>query len=100
MLLKYITYFTITQICVYYFLGNTSILTVSKKEEKQFLINFGKRLKNIRLSQKLSQEDLANDADIPINQVGRIERAEIATSLSTIFKLAQALGIPVVALFE
>ncbi len=73
---------------------------MSKKEEKQFLINFGKRLKNIRLSQKLSQEDLANDADIPINQVGRIERAEIATSLSTIFKLAKALGIDVVLLFE
>jgi hypothetical protein len=43
---------------------------------------------------------LANDANIPINQVGRIERAEIYTSINTIYKLAYALNIPVKELFD
>ena len=36
---------------------------------------------------------LANDANIPINQIGRIERAEISTTLVTIYKIAKALEI-------
>lgn len=43
---------------------------------------------------------LANDANIPINQIGRIERAEISTSLTTIYKIANALEIPVSTLFD
>jgi len=72
---------------------------VQNKEEKQFLMVLGKRLRKLRKAKNLSQEDLANDADIPINQVGRIERAEIATSLKTIFKLSKALDIDVVDFF-
>ncbi|MCF6351101.1 MAG: helix-turn-helix domain-containing protein [Flavobacteriaceae bacterium] len=54
-----------------------------ENEEILFIKFFGNRLKEIRLKNNLSQENLANDADIPINQVGRIERAEIYTSLKT-----------------
>ena len=42
---------------------------------------------------------LANDANIPINQIGRIERAEISTSLSTIYKIVKALDIDIKDLF-
>jgi len=75
-------------------------LDVHENEEILFIKYFGKRLKEIRIKSRLSQEDLANDADIPINQVGRIERAEIATSLKTIFKLSKALNINVVDFFK
>jgi transcriptional regulator with XRE-family HTH domain len=68
--------------------------------EKMFLKNFGENLKKIRLDQVLSQEMLANDANIPINQIGRIERAEISTSLVTIHKIAMALKIPISKLFD
>ncbi|MCA0348602.1 MAG: helix-turn-helix domain-containing protein [Bacteroidetes bacterium] len=71
-----------------------------ESEEKLFIVKFGNRLRDIRLSKQLSQEMLANDADIPINQIGRIERAEIKTSLTTIFKIANALEIDVKELFE
>lgn len=71
-----------------------------ENEEKLFLIKFGNNIKKIRSEKNLSQEMLANDANIPINQIGRIERAEIATSLSTIFKIAQALEISVQAFFK
>ncbi len=71
-----------------------------EREEILFLKKFGLRLKKLRQLNNLSQEDLANDANIPINQVGRIERAEIATSLKTIFKLSKALNIDVRDFFD
>lgn len=70
-----------------------------EKEEKIFLIQFGLRLRQIRIENNLSQEMLANDANIPINQIGRIERAEISTSLITIHKIAKALDISVTEFF-
>lgn len=69
-------------------------------DEQLFTSKFGNHLKAIRLEKGLSQEMLANDADIPINQIGRIERGEISTSLTTIYKIACALNIEVKALFD
>ena len=43
---------------------------------------------------------LANDSNIPINQIGRIERAEINTSLITIYKISKALEIDVKELIK
>lgn len=39
----------------------------------------------------MSQEELANSSDIPISQIGRIERGEINTTISTIYAISQAL---------
>jgi transcriptional regulator with XRE-family HTH domain len=66
---------------------------VTKVRDKKLLENFGTHLRELRLKRGLSQEYLANDADIPINQVGRIERGEINPSLSTINSIAKALNI-------
>jgi transcriptional regulator with XRE-family HTH domain len=71
-----------------------------ENEEKIFIKNFGEKLKKLRLEKNLSQEMLANDANIPINQIGRIERAEISTSLTTIYKIAKALDIKITVLFD
>ena len=51
----------------------------------------GKRIREIREAKKLSQEDLANEADIPLSQVGRIERGEINPTISSLFTISQAL---------
>jgi len=72
---------------------------VEQKDEKKFLRLFGKRLREIRIEKGLSQEDLANDSNIPINQIGRIERAQVNTTLKTIFKIARALDIDVTDFF-
>ena len=71
-----------------------------KIDEEKFAEKFGKKIREIRTKANLSQEMLANDANIPINQVGRIERAEINTSINTIYKLAKALEIDVKDLFD
>jgi len=65
-----------------------------------FIKAFGKNLRRIRLEKDISQEQLANDIDIPINQIGRIERGEINTSISVAFALTKALKIDMVELFN
>lgn len=67
---------------------------------KIYLKEFGVNLQKLRLFKKLSQEELAYEADIPISQVGRIERGEINTTVSTIKALARALGMHPQRLFE
>ena len=68
--------------------------------EKIFIKEFGERLRKIRIEKKLSQEQLANTAEIPINQVGRIERGEINTTLTTIKVLADSLKISITEFFS
>lgn len=69
-------------------------------KNKKFIKAFGKNLKRIRKEARLSQEDLANDADIPLSQVGRIERGEVNTTISTVHVLAKALKIDITTLFK
>jgi transcriptional regulator with XRE-family HTH domain len=69
-------------------------------KDKKFNLLFGKNLRKLRKSKKLSQENLAYDADIPISQVGRIERGEINTTISTVYALSKALEIKISVLFE
>ncbi len=66
---------------------------VTRVRNSKLLSQFGKSLKDMRTSRGLSQEELANDADIPINQIGRIERGEVNPSLSTLHSIASALNI-------
>ena len=63
--------------------------------EKIFIKNVGQKLREKRLFKNLSQATLAYDANIPINQIGRIERGEINTSIGSLFKICKALGIDV-----
>lgn len=64
-----------------------------KNWDIEFLKAFGENPKRLRIEKGLSQEQLANDADTPLQQVGRIERAEINTTLNTIKRLAHALEV-------
>ena len=59
----------------------------------KLLKTFGLHLKAIREKKGFSQEALANEANIPISQVGRIERGEVNATLSTLDALASALKI-------
>ncbi|KQC01296.1 hypothetical protein AQF98_08375 [Pedobacter sp. Hv1] len=56
---------------------------------------FGQRVRDLRNSLLLSQEQLANSADIPLSQVGRIERGEVNVTISTIYALSKALNTPI-----
>lgn len=69
-------------------------------KDKAYIKKFGGNLQKIRLQNKISQESLAFTADIPISQVGRIERGEINTTISTVKALSIALKIDIKDLFD
>ncbi|RZK26881.1 MAG: XRE family transcriptional regulator [Flavobacterium sp.] len=68
--------------------------------EDNFLQLVGLRVKKLREERNLSQEDLANDCNIPKSQIGRIERAEINTTLRTLYKISTALKVEPVELLS
>ncbi|MCR4031839.1 MULTISPECIES: helix-turn-helix domain-containing protein [Flavobacterium] len=61
--------------------------------EATFIVNLGIHVRQIREKKGLSQQDLADDCGITQNQVGRIERAEINTTIKTLVKIANALDV-------
>ena len=69
-------------------------------KNQEFISSFGKNLRKLRLKANLSQEDLANDSNIPLSQIGRIERGEINTTISTIHVLSKALNLSPTELFK
>lgn len=71
-----------------------------QNEDKEILKSVGDKLRQFRISKELSQSMLANDANIPKNQIGRIERGEISTTLTTLNKICKALGIKVKDLID
>ena len=59
-----------------------------------------KNLKRLRQEKNLSQEELADRAEINRNYVGMIERAENAASVDMLEKLAEALNAKPVEFFR
>jgi len=61
---------------------------------------FGKCIRDLRAKVGLTQEQLAEKANLSLKHLGEIERGRGNPSLSSIENLARALGVPVSALFE
>lgn len=62
-------------------------------------VNFSNRIRELRKSNRMSQEELAFNANISAAHLGQIERAEKSPTLGTIGKLADAFGVPIQELF-
>jgi transcriptional regulator with XRE-family HTH domain len=61
---------------------------------------FGIRLRQVRLSRKLTQEKLAEKLDISLNFLNMIERGERAPSFDTLERIARVLRTPVDEFFR
>lgn len=62
-------------------------------KNKTLIKSLGTRIRELRILKGISQEALANEADIPLSQVGRIERGENNPTISTLWVISEALGI-------
>lgn len=70
-----------------------------KMGKNEYLISFGKRVKELRKQQGLSQENLALICDLDRSYIGGVERGERNISLINLFKIAKALDISLSDLF-
>lgn len=62
--------------------------------------SFGLKVRSFREAQGISQEKLAEIANIHRTYIGSVERGERNVSLENIYKISDALGIDVRELFE
>ena len=62
-------------------------------KNRKLIKAIGNLIRSLRIEKGLSQEQLANEADIPLSQIGRIERGETNPTVSTLFVISEALGV-------
>ena len=67
---------------------------------KRVLKILGLRIRDLRLAQGLSQEDLADKCGVHRTFMGTVERGESNLSFANILKVASTLGMSLSALFE
>lgn len=63
------------------------------REDKIFLQNIGKRIRQLRIGASLSQEQLAFTCELDRTYIGSVERGERNISALNLKKIAQALKI-------
>lgn len=66
---------------------------MKKTTNEEFIIAFGKHVREIRKTKNLSMEQLAHLCNIEYSQISRIELGQINTTLNTIKILAEGLEI-------
>lgn len=67
---------------------------ILQMKKNPILVKFGQRVRQLREDKNLSQEQLAEKADLHPTFIGKIERAEINPSIITLEKIARAFNIP------
>lgn len=68
--------------------------------KNKLLADFGLRIKKIRNLQNISQEQLAEKAHMHRTYIGMLERGEKNATLTTLFKLSEALNISICEIFK
>jgi len=68
--------------------------------KKKILLQFGKRVREERERQNLSQEQLAVKAGVHRTYIGMIERAEKNITLTNMEKISKALNVSLGQLFD
>ena len=61
--------------------------------DKNAIINFGKKVRELRIKKGMTIEEFANSVDLHVTQVGRIERGETNSTISSIFLIAKKLSV-------
>lgn len=83
--------------CILKLVLHTEISIMTKKSVS---IKFGERVREIRVSQNLSQEQLADLAHVHRTYIGMVERAEKNITLVNIEKIANALNVNIIELVK
>ena len=73
---------------------------MQKMEDIDYLKQFAQRVRMLREEQGISQEKLAERAELHRTYIGMVERFERNPSLICIHKIANGLGVRITELFQ
>jgi transcriptional regulator with XRE-family HTH domain len=73
---------------------------VNYKHNKDYCTAFGKHLRSIREQRGFGMREFALIADIEYSQLSKIERGVTNPTISTVFAIAESLGIRHTLLFD
>ena len=73
---------------------------MQKMEDTGYLKQFAQRVRTLREAQGISQEKLAERAELHRTYIGKVERLGRNPSLVCIHKIANGLGVHVTELFQ
>lgn len=73
---------------------------MQKKEDNDYLRLFAQRVRALREEQGISQEKLAERAELHRTYIGMVERLERNPSLVCIHMIANGLGVHIIELFK
>ena len=82
-----------------YYIQKTKIHLYVEMKDNDYLKLFAQRVRMLREEQGLSQEKLAERAELHRTYIGMVERLERNPSLVCIHKIANGLGVDVKQLF-
>jgi transcriptional regulator with XRE-family HTH domain len=69
-------------------------------DDNAISIDVGSRLRTIRAERRLSLRALAYKSGLSANALSNIERGQTSATVGTLYKLAEALGVPITTFFE
>jgi len=70
------------------------VMPSRRATNQELLHHIGKRIRRARESQHLTQEQLAEQAQLQSESISRIETGAVSASLTTLASIANSLGIP------
>ncbi len=70
------------------------------EEYHEDVLRFGENVRSLRIKKGLTQLELAEESDLGLRTIQRIENAQITVKLPIVFILAATLKVPVTALFK
>ncbi len=71
-----------------------------KNKEDGILLKLGQKVRYERVKTGLSQEKLAELAELNTNSIGMLERGELNINIKNLEKIALALNLEIVSLFD
>ena len=76
-----------------------SFVKTNKMAERKLLIKLGEKIKAIRISKNMTQNELAMECDFEKASLSRIESGKSNPTIRTLYKISTALQTPIADLF-
>jgi transcriptional regulator with XRE-family HTH domain len=72
---------------------------MSYLRNKELQVKLGAEIKRLRTAKGMTLEELANNSEVELSQVHRVETGKVNASIGTIEAIAQGLGVTLGELF-